>query len=135
MSGRWIFTRNECSERWGNLNAVTIRPAGGMRASEWFNLDTGAGFMLMPDGKWNEGGRWHLFYLAPGSNIPANVDNWLKVDARYPRNPVGWHAAEERCLEFVDFLLGDVEKLADIVTDFKQSRESADAAEETTPEE
>ncbi|MGJ3507770.1 hypothetical protein [Enemella sp. A6] len=118
MNGQWIFTEHAHGDRWGGLG---LRSAGGISASEWFNLSGGAALLLVPDGKWNEGGRWHLYYIAPGTTQPVNVDHLLKeVDPVYRRNPVHWAEVESRCVELINHLLGDVINYADIVEGYRE---------------
>ncbi|NLT28885.1 MAG: hypothetical protein GXX86_00270 [Propionibacterium sp.] len=132
MNGQWIFTEHAHGDRWGGLG---LRSAGGISASEWFDLASGAGLLLVPDGKWNEGGRWHLYYIAPGTTQPVNADHLLKVvDPVYRRNPVHWAEVEARCVEFVNHLVGDVTNYEDIVTAYRESVAGREAVEQDDEE-
>lgn len=134
MSAKWIFTERTHGDRWAGLG---LRSAGGIGASEWFDITGGAAFLLAPDGKWNEGGRWHLFYLSPGSSTPVPADHLLAaVDPVYERSPVHWAEVEARCVEFVNHLLGgQVTPFAEILENYRQTVAEREAASRASADE
>lgn len=133
MGAQWIFTERTHGDRWAGLG---LRSAGGIGASEWFDIAGGAALLLAPDGKWNEGGRWHLFYLSPGSTVPVPADHLLvPVDPVYQRSPIHWAEVEARCVELVHHILGDVTPYTDIVEGYQRKVADREAAAAEADEE
>lgn len=107
MTGAWIYTQGVRSGRWANIPLLGIDDAGGMPSAEWNNLTTGSGLLIFPDGKWNEGGRFHLFYKSAGAESASQVDALLDpADPSYPSSPTAWQAVWKRCVDYVNHLVG-----------------------------
>ena len=131
MTGSWIYTHGVPSGRWANIPRLGIDDAGGMPSAEWNNLSTGAGILLFPDGKWNQGGRFHLFSTS-SSGQTAQVDVLLDpADPEYPASPTAWNLVYLRCIDYINHLLGGevivLEKFAKQWQTEVAARETAEA--------
>lgn len=107
MTGSWIYTQGVPSGRWANIPRLGIDDAGGMPSAEWNNLTTGAGILLFPDGKWNQGGRFHLFSSSSTGQSASQVDALLDpANPEYPASPTAWNHVYLRCIDYTNHLLG-----------------------------
>lgn len=132
MSGAWIYTQGVPSGRWANISLLGIADAGGMPSSEWNNLTTGSGLLLFPDGKWNQGGRFHLFFKSAGGSSASQVDVLLDpADPTYASSPTAWQSAHKRCVDYINRLVGgEVVALEEFAAQWRadvRSREEAEA--------
>jgi hypothetical protein len=108
MTGSWIYTQGVPSGRWANISLLGIDDAGGMPTAEWNNLATGSGLLLFPDGKWNQGGRFHLFYKSAGAQGAPQIDVMLDpANPTYPASPTAWQGVFRRCVDYINHLVGD----------------------------
>lgn len=107
MTGAWIYTQGERSGRWVNISLLGMEDAGGIPTAEWLNVATGSGFLLLPDGKWSSGGRFHLFYKSAGGTGGSKVDNLLApARPEYRPSPVAWQEVFDRCVDYIHHLVG-----------------------------
>lgn len=139
MTGSWIYSQGVPSGRWANISLLGIDDAGGMPSAEWNNLSSGSGLLLFPDGKWSTGGRFHLFYKSAGGPSASQVDVLLDpADPTYPSSPTAWHAVYQRCVDYVNHLVGgDVVALEDFAEQWRadvKERETAEAEQRATIE-
>ncbi len=129
MAGAWIYTQGTRSGRWANISLLGIEDAGGIPSAEWNNLTTGAGLLLFPDGKWNQGGRFHLFYKSAGAEAAAQVDTLLEpADPQYPSSPTAWQHVWRRCVDYVNHLAGgEVVALEDLAAAWRAEVDEREA--------
>lgn len=126
----WIYTQGTHSGRWVNISMLGMEDAGGIPTAEWLNPHTGSGFLLLPDGKWSDGGMFHLFYKSAGGSGGSKVDNLLvPADPVYRSSPVAWQAVFRRCVDYVNTLIGaeDVKDLEVFAEEWRQSLEQREA--------
>lgn len=131
MAGAWIYTQGTRSGRWANISLLGIEDASGIPSAEWNNLGTGAGLLLFPDGKWSQGGRFHLFYKSGGAEGASQVDALLDpADPHYPSSPIAWQAVWRRCVDYINHLVGEeVVVLEDFAAEWRAGVEAREAAE------
>ncbi|WOQ16366.1 hypothetical protein [Raineyella sp. W15-4] len=131
MAGAWIYTQGTRSGRWANISLLGIEDAGGIPSAEWNNLSTGAGLLLFADGKWNQGGRFHLFYKSAGAEAAAQVDALLDpADPHYPCSPTAWKPVWRRCVDYVNQLVGgEVVVLEEFAAEWRAGIEAREEAE------
>lgn len=131
MTGSWIYTQGVPSGRWANISLLGIDDAGGMPSAEWNNLTTGSGILLFPDGRWSQGGRFHLFYKSAGGSGASQVDVLLDpADPRYTTSPTAWQQVFRRCVDYVNHLVGgDVVVLEQFADEWRAEVASREAVE------
>ncbi|WP_139283101.1 hypothetical protein [Raineyella antarctica] len=131
MTGSWIYTQGAPSGRWANISLLGIDDAGGMPTAEWNNLTTGSGLLLFPDGKWNQGGRFHLFYKSAGGQGAPQVDVLLDPAVpTYPASPTAWQGVFRRCVDYVNQLVdGEVVVLEEFAQKWRTEVDAREAAE------
>ncbi|MCG8656762.1 hypothetical protein [Yimella sp. NH-Cas1] len=114
----WIRTgTSKTTDRWNPQDTERFRPHGGIGHIEWFNLDTGAGYLLATDGEWRTGGAFHLLWKASSATEAVDVSSLLWPIARntaFPADPNAWSAVKTRVSDYVDRLL-DAEDLTERV--------------------
>ncbi|QGF23858.1 hypothetical protein [Raineyella fluvialis] len=131
MAGAWIYTQGTRSGRWANISLLGMEDASGIPSSEWNNITSGAGLLLFPDGKWNQGGRFHLFYKSAGAEVAAQVDDLLDpADPHYPPSPTAWQPVWRRCVDYLNHLVGgEVVVLEDFAAEWRAGVDAREAAE------
>ncbi|GAA1769225.1 hypothetical protein [Nostocoides vanveenii] len=116
----WIRTcTSKLTAKWSPQDTERFRSHGGIGHIEWFNLDTGAGYLLATDGEWRTGGAFHLLWKTPGSANAIDVSSLLwpvSKDTTFSADPNDWSAVQARLSHYIDRLLG-AEELVERVRD------------------
>lgn len=104
----WINTESSRrTERWVAEDTQACTGDIGLAHREWFNIDTGAGYLLACDGDWRTGGKFHLLFKAPGQNTATDVSQLLwPTKTAFSADAQVLSQVRSDLLTFIDHLLG-----------------------------
>lgn len=109
MSLMWVETGSGTRTGfWAAFKQPEHRPDGGIGTSEWLNLDTGAGLLLVADGEWRTGGTFVLWYARPGAGELSNVSHlmWPANRTAFEQDdPNDWQTVKDRCTKLVSAMV------------------------------
>lgn len=114
---------------WGGIHADLV-PNGGMGSYEWVDLSTGAMILMVPEGTWETGGEYRLWWFNPAnhhvlditgmlSNLALEADSGSSRASRYYRSPADggdslvWLSIGGRLADLVDAELGFIRDLTE----------------------
>lgn len=105
----WIRTgSSDLTGRWGSADTENFARHGGIGHIEWFNIDTGAGYLLATDGEWRTGGKFHLLFKSAGTQgaVDVSILLWPAEQTTFPIDPSEWSTIKSDLVKCVDQLLG-----------------------------
>lgn len=113
----WIQTDTaELTTRWTPQDTKAFADSGGIGHREWFNVDTGAAYLLASNGEWRTGGTFHLLWKSPTATEATDVTAllWPAKRRRYSADPQEWTEVQGELIDLIDTLL-EAQSLSDRV--------------------